>query len=102
MAEPWRRAAGRAFGRIQISFAERAVRRGGEEATRRWRGRRDPRDRLCASFQPALELRDEDVDHVTAILHRRIVRDLHRRGRLPREDHVEHDEPVLDEPRSRS
>jgi hypothetical protein len=43
-------------------------------------------------------VRSRSATHVTAILHRRIVRHLQRRGRLPREDHVEHDEPVLDEP----
>jgi len=49
-------------------------------------------------FQPAPDIRDEDVAHVTAILHRRIVRYLQRRGRLPRAEQAEHDEPAPDEP----
>jgi len=52
-------------------------------------------------FQPASELRDEDVAHGSAILHRRIVRHLQRGGRLPREkhaEHAEHDGPEPDEP----
>jgi hypothetical protein len=49
-------------------------------------------------FHPTPELRDEDVTHVTAILHLRIVRYLQRRGRLPREEHAGHDEPAPDEP----
>jgi len=49
-------------------------------------------------FQPAPDIRDEDVAHVIAILHLRIVRYLQRRGRLAREEHAEHDEPVPDEP----
>lgn len=50
-------------------------------------------------FQPAPELAHEDVARVTTLLHRRIVRYLQRRGRRPR---GEPDEPVPDEPRSRS
>ncbi|MCY2958955.1 MAG: transposase [Planctomycetota bacterium] len=49
-------------------------------------------------FQPARELTDQDVVHVTGLLVRRIVRYLQRRGRLPREEHVELDEPAPDEP----
>jgi hypothetical protein len=49
-------------------------------------------------FQPAPELRDENVARVTALLHHRIVRYLQRRGRLPRQEQAEHDEPAPDDP----
>jgi hypothetical protein len=49
-------------------------------------------------FQPAVELTDQDVVHVTRLLVRRVVRYLQRRGRLPHREQAEHDEPEPDEP----
>jgi hypothetical protein len=49
-------------------------------------------------FQPAVELTDQDVVHVTRLLVRRVVRYLQRRGRLPRQEQAGHDEPEPDEP----
>jgi hypothetical protein len=49
-------------------------------------------------FQPAVELTDPDVVHVTRLLVRRVVRYLQRRGRLPHQEQAEHDAAVPDEP----
>ena len=49
-------------------------------------------------FQPAVELTDQDVVHVTRLLVRRVVRYLQRRGRLPHQEQAEHDAAVPDEP----
>jgi hypothetical protein len=49
-------------------------------------------------FQPAVELTDQDVVHVTRLLVRRVVRYLQRRGRLPHQEQAEHDAAGPDEP----
>jgi hypothetical protein len=51
-----------------------------------------------ARFQPAVELTDQDVVHVTRLLVRRVVRYLQRRGRLPHREPAEHDASARDEP----
>jgi hypothetical protein len=49
-------------------------------------------------FQPAVELTDQDVVHVTRLLVRRVVRYLQRRRRLPHQEQAEHDAAAPDEP----
>jgi len=51
-----------------------------------------------AVFHPAAELEDQDVEHLTCVLQRRITRYLQRRGHLPRDDGDEASEPETDEP----
>ena len=47
---------------------------------------------LAPKFHAAPPLEDEHVALLAATLRRRVTRYLERRGRLPREEHVEHDD----------
>ena len=49
-------------------------------------------------FHEAPPLTDQDVVELTAALHRRILRYLQRRGRIPRSEHDDSDPPEPDEP----
>ena len=49
-------------------------------------------------FHEAPPLTDQDVVELTATLHRRILRYLQRRGRIPRSEHDDSDPPEPDEP----
>ena len=49
-------------------------------------------------FHEARPLTDQDVVELTTILHRRILRYLQRRGRIPRTDYADSDPPEPDEP----